>query len=349
MNFRILLFPFSLLYGVGVAIRNFLFDKKILPSQSFPVPVICVGNLTVGGTGKTPHVEYVLNHFSGTKKVAVLSRGYGRKTKGFMEVVAGMNALQCGDESLQIKSKFPLAKVVVCEDRVEGIKRILNSSNKIDLILMDDGFQHRYVKPSLSILLTAYSNLFTNDFLLPAGNLREHKSAASRAQVIVVTKCPPEMQPDEKSEIVRKINPQPKQKVLFSSFTYGNLISLHDSAHTKSLNELRKTDVVLFTGIADSTPLQDALKEKCNQQVLISFPDHHAFSEGNLRAVRQKFDNIASPEKIIITTEKDVARLADSQFATLLKPLPVFYLPVSVSFFRDDEKVFSVILDSNAR
>lgn len=347
MNWRLLLFPFSVLYGTAVWFRNWLFDMGIMKTGTFSVPVICVGNISSGGTGKTPHAEYLIRFFlNKEKKVAVLSRGYGRKTSGYLEVTEFTQAVDCGDEPLQMKLKFPECIVAVCEKRTNGINRLLTSENRPDIIILDDAFQHRYVKPQKNILLTSLNHLYSEDYLLPAGNLREFRSGADRADVIIVTKCPENISDQEKTAIRNIIKTKTHQQLLFSHLVYSNPVSLN-SHESKPLDEFKKAHILLFTGIADSRPLQNFLNEKCNQQVLISFPDHHYYSESNLKAIKQKFDNIASPEKIIITTEKDAVRLLNHPAESILKSLPVFYIPVFVSFSDDDKNKFSEFLNSH--
>lgn len=294
---RKLAFPFSLLYGAIVFLRNRFYDWGIFTSRTFDTPVICIGNLSAGGTGKTPMTEWLISHLQDTYKVAVLSRGYRRKTKGFVWATAESTPLEIGDEPSQIVQKYPKIVLAVDGNRRRGIQKII-SEKKPDLILLDDAFQHRRVKPRFSILLTAYGNLYTDDKYLPAGNLRDHKREAVRADIIIITKCPPDLSTEERETLRAKIGPLPQQELLFSSLQYGSVLK-GDS--TLSLEELAKMSFTLVTGIAKPEILANYLRDKGITFEHLSYPDHHYFSENEVRMLNEK--------EAILTTEKDYMRL----------------------------------------
>lgn len=322
---RRLLFPFSLLYDLATTIRNKLFDLNILKSRQFSVPVIVVGNLSTGGTGKSPMIEYLIRLFEDNYRIGVVSRGYKRKTKGFLEVETSHSAAEVGDEPLQIKKKFPEIVVAVSEKRAVGIEKI---QKKVDLVLLDDAFQHRYVKPDFTILLTSYGDLYSDDFILPAGNLRESRRGASRADVIVVTKCPPNLSDHERNGIRKKLKPLAKQKVFFSTIAYSN--EIHSASDAKTLDFLKGRNFTLITGIANPTPLVNFLKGKDLEFHHRAFPDHHHFSDPELKEL--------DAQNIILTTEKDYVRLQP-----FLENSHIYYLPIKMSFMHEDQKLNHLI------
>ncbi|MBU2994997.1 tetraacyldisaccharide 4'-kinase [Cellulophaga baltica] len=294
--FKILVFPISLVYALVVYLRNFLFDKGFFASKSYNTPTICVGNLSVGGTGKTPMIEYLIDVLKPTSNIAVLSRGYGRKSKGFQLADKFTTVEVLGDEPFQIYSKFPTIAVSVDADRQNGIS-ILQETIKPDVILLDDAFQHRKVRPKFSVLLTAYDNLFVNDWYLPTGTLRDSKLEAKRAGVIVVTKCPENISKEEQHKIVKKINPHKKQEVLFSYLKYDNQLKGLEIP----LESLQNRKVTLVTGIANPKPLV-AFLEKNNVTVEhLEYRDHHFFTDNEIALFNSK--------DLILTTEKDYVRL----------------------------------------
>jgi tetraacyldisaccharide 4'-kinase len=346
MHLRKLLLPFSWLYGMVTGARNFFYDKGILSSRKFDVPVICVGNLSTGGTGKTPHVEYIVRLLSrgglseiNNSIVATLSRGYGRNSKGFLVAKPNMTSEILGDEPLQYALKFPESIVAVGENRVNAIEHLLSEFPGIDAVIMDDGFQHRSVKPGLSILLTDYSGLFTRDFLLPAGNLRENRNGFKRADLIIVTKCP-SLSEKEKQNIIHEIHVLPGQKVLFSYFRYGELVPFRDVYDKIDLLQLKEYHVLLLTGIANPKSLVAFLNDAVFELHPLKFPDHHTFSKSDLVTVRKKFDNIVAQKKIIVTTEKDFVRLHKENLKAVIHGLPFYYLPVTAKFDAEDKKIF---------
>lgn len=307
---RVLLSPLALLYGCAVWLRNRLFDAGWLPQESFSVPVICIGNLTAGGTGKTPHTEYIIRLLSRQFRVAVLSRGYRRASKGFVLASPETPVTQLGDEPYQMKQKFPQVTVAVDANRRRGIHRLLPL--KPDVILLDDAFQHRYVRPTLSLLLTDYHRLMTRDCLLPAGRLREPLSGKKRAQVLVVTKCPPRLSSEECAAIRQELQPLPHQQVYFTSLVYGQLQQVFQPGCTEDLQAIRPTDtVLLITGIAQPQPLMERIRACTTQITHLDYPDHHTFTQTEQQRMEDTFHRLrANGGCWVVTTEKDATRLA---------------------------------------
>ncbi len=322
-NLRKLLFPFSVIYQGVTEVRNKLYDRNILSSESYELPVIAVGNLNMGGTGKSPMIEYLLNFLEDKRRVAVLSRGYKRKSKGFRLVEQTDEASSSGDEPLQFKNKFPDALVAVDANRREGIAELLKLSP--DLILLDDAYQHRKVKAGFYILLTAYDDLYVHDLVLPAGNLRESRAGARRADVIVVTKCPGNLNFSEMEDIKRRLRPEDGQSVYFTTIKYAERIK--GNKQEVLLRELRESNFALVTGIANPKPLLEFLKKQGISYKHYKFPDHHNFSTKEIAQLKT--------ENILITTEKDYMRLKNSIAAEKL-----FYLPIEVDFLQFGEKFF---------
>ena len=319
---RKILFPFAVLYGFITSFRNFLFDKGILKSHSFDLPIIAVGNLSVGGTGKTPQIEYLIRLLSPTNKIATLSRGYKRKSEGFILADASSNAEILGDEPFQFYQKFPNILVAVDANRKNGIEQLIQISQP-DIILLDDAFQHRKVKAGFYILLTAYNDLYANDFILPTGNLRESRSGAERANIVVVTKCPPNLSDKEKNDIERKLQLESLQKLFFTSIAYDEFIFSEESQI--SVSEIKNSEKLLLAGIAKPEPYFDYLKNE--KDVVLTYPDHHHFSEKDIAEIKEK-----SKDKIIITTEKDFVRLKGN-----LPKEQLFYLPIKSEFLQNQE------------
>ena len=332
---RILLFPFAILYGFITSIRNFLFDKGILKSTSFSVPVIAVGNLSVGGTGKTPQIEYLIRLLSEKFKVATLSRGYKRKSEGFILADDSVNAEIIGDEPFQYYKKFPKIRVAVDADRTNGIQKLLNQINPPEIILLDDAYQHRKVKADLYILLTAYNDLYADDFMLPTGNLRESRSGADRAKIVIVTKCPESLSLDEKNKIKSKLKLKPHQQLFFTSINYEETVFSKETEIP--VTEIQKMDKVLLAGIAKPEPFFNYLKKPNDD--LLKFPDHHDFSDDEIVEIKAK-----SSDKLIITTEKDYVRIADK-----FPKEQLFYLPIQSSFLENrnnfDETILQFVND----
>ena len=315
---RILLFPFAILYGFITSVRNFFFDKGILKSTSFDIPVIAVGNLSVGGTGKTPQIEYLIRLLSENYKLATLSRGYKRKSEGFILANSTSNAEILGDEPFQYFQKFPQVQVAVDANRTNGIQQLLAQKNPPDIILLDDAFQHRKVKADFYILLTAYTDLYYDDFILPTGNLRESRSGAYRAKIVIVTKCPESLSLDEKNKIKSKLNLNSNQKLFFTSISYENAVFSKNAQI--AVAEIKKMDKVLLAGIAKPEPFYNYLKKEGDE--ILKFPDHHNFSDAEIADIKAKANS-----KLIITTEKDYVRIADK-----FPNEQLFYLPIQSCF-----------------
>lgn len=336
---RILLFPFSLIYGAIVWLRNKLFDKKILSSTSFNLPLIGVGNLSAGGTGKSPLVEFLLNAFQHQYKMGVLSRGYKRKTKGYALANEHSTALEIGDEPMQFHNKFPGVAVAVGEERIVAIPQLLHDRPNTEVVILDDAFQHRYVKPGLNILLTDHNNLFTRDWYLPTGDLRDIKSSYKRADIIVVTKCKPNLQQQEKEEIIREINPLPHQHVFFTAIEYGQPYHIV-TKESRALNE--KTEVLLVSGIANPRPLKKYLSDYAETYYEILYSDHHIFTIDDWKEIRKRFETMQSQNKMILTTEKDAVRLA--KFNQDLLAYPFYVIPMQVRFLFNEEQAFTGLI-----
>jgi tetraacyldisaccharide 4'-kinase len=317
-------------------VRNKLYDWKVFKSVRFNLPVICVGNLVVGGSGKSPVTEYLVDLLAG-KKIAILSRGYGRVTKGFLLADKNSTSLTIGDEPLQFYSKFPEVTVAVCEDRVKGINKLLDDH---DVVILDDAFQHRAVTPGYNILLFEYDKLLKKQYLLPAGNLREPFNGYRRAQSIMVTKTPERLDPAKKLMCTNKFENNFQKNLLFSTLSYQDLISFNKK-ESRSCESIKKDTVVfLWTGIANPKPLISYLS---GFPILLKhqgFPDHHQFTRKELMGLIEEFKSDTSIEKMIITTEKDVQRLLNAPLKELLLNLPVFYLPVKIKILNEDKLTF---------
>lgn len=311
---RLLLYPFSVLYDAITSMRNYAFDKGILEQKEYDIPIIAVGNLSTGGTGKTPMIEFFIRQFAG-KKIGVLSRGYGRTSSGYIELSENDSAERAGDEPLQIKRKFKDSIVsAVCEKRVDGIERLLKDHN-LEVLLLDDAFQHRYVKASHYVLLTSFDKLYVDDYVLPAGNLRESRRGAHRAQIIIVTKCPAAISIHEMNEIKMRLKLLPGQQVYFSYIGYES--TLHGVGQKVLLNELRDQEVTVVTGIAKPQPFLEHLNKFIKIEHL-QYSDHHNFTLQEVKTMRNK--------KMVITTEKDFMRLKKYQLKNL------YYLPIQTEF-----------------
>ena len=332
---RILLLPISLLYHIVLTIRHKLYDWHILKTTRFENPMICVGNLSLGGTGKTPHTEYLVNLLKDNYRVAALSRGYGRKTKGFKLAETTSTYEDLGDEPLQYFRKFPEIQVAVDEDRVDGVRKLLKSKNAPEVILLDDAFQHRSIEAGLNILLTEYQHLYCDDFLVPTGTLRDLKSAAKRAHIIVVTKSPRDLSEAAQTAIKAKFKPQEHQKVYFSYLEYAPLQPLNEVAKAVSIDDA--DSVLAFCGIANSQPFVEELKKQYKTVDFLHFADHHAYTIEDTSNIIKRFESIASEKKIIVTTEKDAVRLTNSPYLCQFECAPLYVLPVSVRFFEEEK------------
>lgn len=330
-----LLFPFSILYDAITSIRNRLYDNGLRPSAKFEIPVISIGNLSVGGTGKTPMVEYLVRLLKNDYRLATLSRGYGRKTKGIRIANNQDDASAIGDEPFQFYTKFKDGIIVaVGEERAFAIPHILDQHPDTNLILLDDAFQHRRVTPDFQILLTDFNNLFTRDLLLPAGRLRESRTGASRADIIVVTKCPPKITADRMIEIENSIRKYSKRPVFFTSISYGNILPVKGTCISKP------EKIILVTGIANADPLKGYLHTHYNLVRHFSFPDHHVYSEKDLKNIC----SAARQEKaVVVTTEKDVAKMQVDVFTSF--SVSLHYLPIEVEFLKSGKEFDEIILN----
>lgn len=343
---RIILWPFSLLYRMVVYFRNMLFDLKVLPSVSFKMTVLSVGNITAGGTGKTPHVEYLAGLLHKRYRIAVLSRGYKRRTRGFLKVSPGSAVAEVGDEPLQIKRKFPVVDVAVDRRRVSGIRKLAEMKPRIQAVILDDAFQHRYVRPELSILLVDYNRPVFEDMLLPAGDLREPWKNAVRADMIIITKCPSKLKSNDKAHFISQLKIRPDQEIFFTRYVYGSPVPVFSGKKNKlkSLNykTLRKEDpyVLLVTAIADPAPLRNHLSGFVNVVGELSYADHHQFSYRDLEAISKQYYNIRKKAKYIFVTEKDALRLGELKIRVKHLRKAFYYIPVEVQFLSGGEKQF---------
>lgn len=335
---KILLLPFSLVYGFFSFVFSALYDYKFLDSTSFSIPVINVGNLTVGGSGKTPHTEYLIRLLKPHINVAVLSRGYKRKTKNFKAVNLRDNVHSVGDEPLLYKRKYNDIGVYVHVSRSEGIPAILMGAPNTQVILLDDAYQHRAVKPGLNILLTQYDKPFSKDFFLPSGRLREWRSAYKRANMIIVSKCPKNIGEEDRKKLLQQINPLPHQSVFFSYYNYQLPYYIYNPAQTVRLDP--EVHVLLVSAIASTTYMLQYLNENTANLSVMEYVDHHVFTAHELSQIKRHFDQIPSEKKIILTTEKDATRLDLHRKFILEQKIPIFVLPVDVRFHFDEQEQF---------
>ncbi|MCU0377396.1 MAG: tetraacyldisaccharide 4'-kinase [Bacteroidales bacterium] len=330
----ILLWPAAVIYGSVVALRNILYDLDVLRGHRFPLPVICVGNITAGGTGKTPHVIYIAGKLSEMMDVAVLSRGYLRKSRGFRHVTPESSVTLSGDEPLLMARSLTRASIFVDRDRANGIREILRTTPSAEAVILDDGFQHRAVKAGLNILLTSYNRLMTHDRLLPLGMLRENLRGMSRADIIIVTKAPQDITEEQTDRIRREINPGPRQSLFFTCLAYRKPVPLFNSGQR---DITPGTAILLVTGIAEPEPLKSYLMNMSGEVTHLSFPDHHHFSDSDLKRITEAFDLITAKERLIITTEKDGVRLKEiTNIADYVRE-SMYYIPVGVVFIKDEE------------
>ncbi len=334
-SFRILLLPFAILFWIIVVIRNWLYNRNILKSTSFGLPLICVGNLSVGGTGKSPMVEFLVLHLKNQYKVATLSRGYKRKTKGYALANENTTAIDIGDEPMQFHRKFPDVPVAVGEERIVAIPQLLHDRPETEVVILDDAFQHRSIRAGFNILLTDYSNLFTRDFFLPTGDLRDQRSSYKRADLIVVTKCNPAITQEERQAIIKEIDPLPHQKVFFAAIAYGTPYHI-TNRDFHLLDE--HTEVLLVTGIANPRPLKQFLEERIQTYSMINYNDHHIFSIDDWKEIKKRFENMEASKKIILTTEKDAMRLL--KFRHEIDGIPFYVMPIEHKFLFQQEMEF---------
>jgi tetraacyldisaccharide 4'-kinase len=333
---RLLLFPFSLVYWGVIAIRNKLYDWNISRSTQFGLPLICIGNLSVGGTGKSPMVEYLVWLLKDRFHVATLSRGYKRKTKGYALANKNTTALEIGDEPMQFHIKFPTIPVAVGEERLVAIGQLLHDRPETQLIVLDDAFQHRAVRAGLNILLTECDRLFTRDFYLPTGNLRDLKSRYKNAEIIVVTKCDPGISVEKKQSIIREIHPVQNQLIFFTTLRYGKAYHI---MRRESLEITPELTPLVVSGIANPGPFRDWLGANCGGYEFVQFSDHHIFSIDDLRGIKKRFDSLTAQNKVILTTEKDAVRLL--KFGAEIGKWPLYVLPVRHDFLFGEGEIFN--------
>lgn len=331
---KVLLSPLSLLYGVITGARNFLFRTGLLKSRHFKVPIICVGNITVGGTGKTPHTEMLIAELKKEFRVACLSRGYKRKTSGFVLATADSTAREIGDEPKQIKQKFPDIIVACDSKRVRGIEKLMALPEPPEVIVLDDAFQHRYVQADKNIVLMDYNRPVYQDMLLPAGRLRENMTALKRADYIICTKCPAQLLPIERRIVSKHLKIKPYQQLFFTTQTYGSIRQL--GGETASIAPGKSSTILCVTGIAQPAPYIAYLKTLAAKVVALPFADHHDFSERNIKEIERKFEEISSREKYIFTTEKDAVRLQEMKLPNNLKR-HIYYVPVTPAFLQRED------------
>lgn len=340
----LLLYPLSWIYGLIIYIRNQMYDLGVLKSMEFDVPVISIGNITVGGTGKTPQVEYLVNLLQGKYEVATLSRGYKRKTSGFRLVEQNSTATEVGDEPLQIKNKYPNISVAVCENRVIGVEKLLGSeSGKIpDVVLLDDAFQHRKIVAGINILLIDYNRQLKGDTLLPAGRLREGMIQMRRANIIVFTKCPNEVTPIMRRILQKDVRLKPYQSLFFTALDHGNILPVFSAPNPdKTFYTEKSYSIIVLTGIAAPNLIYTHLKQYSRKIEIVSYPDHYYFTLSDIESVMNKFDNLQTDKKMIITTEKDSMRLKDMTNLPENFKMNLYYLPVKIKFLDEGENEFN--------
>lgn len=342
----ILMLPLGAVYGIIGLIRRGLYKIRWLHSYRSTLPTICIGNLAVGGTGKTPMVEYLIRLFQTDRRVATLSRGYRRKTKGYLSsdnADVEVTAATFGDEPTQLHHKFPDVQVVVCEDRAEGLQRLERAATPPDVVLLDDAYQHLSVRCDLNLLLTDYARPYYNDFPMPAGRLREFPSAAANADAVIVTKCPESLTEEEASGIRKKLKLTPSQSCFFTTLQYDEPVPITPVAEQMPLTP--GSSVVLLTGIANSKPIQQKVSKQFSDIEIISYGDHHSFTTKEMAELCKKTAG-KGKDTVIITTEKDAARLRDTHIRNLTEHLPIFALPVRVTFLFEKEEAFLLMVKS---
>lgn len=349
----LLLYPISKIYGVVMAVRNKMFDYGILKQQEFDIPIVVVGNIAMGGTGKTPHVEYIVESLLGKYNIGVLSRGYRRATKGFVLASPQSRPEDIGDESYQIYRKFgPDITVAVCEKRADGIRQMREINPALNMIILDDAFQHRYVKPSVSVILTEYNRPVFNDKILPYGRLRESARALNRADMVVVTKCPVDMKPMHYRLFEENLKLFPFQKLYFSRYNYGHLVPIFPDEVTDipALDNLRANNSILvITGVANPKPFVRFLRRNKAKVKLKRFTDHHNFTASDMEEIARLFDELPSANKFIVTTEKDAVRILNNPYFHHRLKKSIFYVPIKVEFIDRGEAEFTAGIEKTIR
>lgn len=337
-----ILFPLTMWYAICVWIRNRMFDAGIKRQTSPKVTTIGVGNLCAGGAGKTPHVEYLLRLLSDHYSTALLSRGYHRKSRGFILDDGSHNANRLGDEPAMVAEKFPKVQVAVCEKRVVGVEKLMQQPQPPQVVVLDDSFQHRYIKPTINILLTEYDHPYYKDHIMPYGSLREGRSGRFRANIVIVTKSPEKLNPVDKHNIVSRLKLKPFQKVFFSYIHYLDPLPLMGNT---ALPLKTIESVLLVTGIANPEPIHQYVSSFCEVS-LMRFADHHRFTVSDIKRIRRTFVQMSSPRKLILTTEKDAARLRDLADKEVMAGLPIYYLPIEVRIHQNKDMNFDQTVET---
>ncbi|HPC99194.1 MAG TPA: tetraacyldisaccharide 4'-kinase [Bacteroidales bacterium] len=352
---NILLWSVSIIYGMVTGLRNFLYNTGVLSSREFSLPVICVGNITVGGTGKTPHCEYLIDLLKDRFRVALLSRGYRRKTNGFVMARPASGAAEIGDEPAEIKARFPDVTIAVDGNRTRGIENILREKPETEVIILDDGFQHRRITPGLSILLTDYGRLMIHDHLLPYGELRESLRNMSRADIILVTKCPPDLSPIQRRIVVKDMKKAAYQKLYFTTYKYGNPLPVFKSGiysgdDSGSYEQKNISGVLILTGIANPAPFNEYVETMFTKTRKLNYPDHHNFGEEDLKRIDAELAGLPAGRRLILTTAKDAVRLREltGLITDELKKI-FYYIPVQVDFLNDDRDEFNRLITEYVR
>ena len=340
-SFRLFLFPLAIVYGGILSFRNWLYQKKIIGAVNFNLPIIGVGNLSVGGTGKSPMVDFLVSFLKTDYPIATLSRGYKRRTSGYVLANEQTTAIEIGDEPMQFHLSHPDIAVSVCEKRIEAIPQLLFDRPETKLVILDDAFQHREIIAGFNIILTDYANLYTRDFYLPTGDLRDQKESADRADVIVVTKCPSSLSQQERYEIMQELNPLSNQHVFFTKIEYETPFHII-TKEVKSLS--RQNEILLVCGIANPQPLTDYIHESTKTYDALFYSDHHIYTVENLNEIEERYSQIRDDQKMIITTEKDAVRLI--KFKDRIAHLPLYVLPISVGFLFEQEEEFKSLISS---
>ncbi|MBK7629073.1 MAG: tetraacyldisaccharide 4'-kinase [Bacteroidales bacterium] len=347
-NKNILLYPLARIWGMITGFRNFLYNSGVLKSVEFHLPVICVGNITVGGTGKTPHTEYIADLLRKNFKVATLSRGYKRTSRGFRIASPETAVREIGDEPMQMFRKLSGVLVAVDRNRVNGVNRVLEEAPDTEVIILDDAFQHRRITPGFSILLTDFERLIVRDHLMPFGSLRESAGNMRRADIIIVSKSPENISPIQRRIIVKEIDKSPYQNLYFTSMVYKDPLpvfeNLSENAEKPDLMDPVNCGIVLITGIANPQPFKEYLLKSFGEIIHLSFPDHYAFREKDIQAIALSYQNLKSTTKYLITTEKDAVRLRE--FTNIAEPLKsaFFYIPIGIHFLNDDKDEFDNLI-----
>ena len=336
----ILLYPFSILYGSILYLRNKFYDWNIFKSTRFGFPTISVGNLSLGGTGKTPHTEYLIRLLHKDFKITTLSRGYKRKTKGFYLANESTSVTEIGDEPLQYHIKFKDINVAVDEKRVHGVEQIIKESPETNLIILDDAYQHRAISPGLNILITEYNNLYINDTVIPSGRLREFKKGSERADIIIVSKTKAVLAQKEKNDLIKRLKPKTHQKVFFSYIKYGETSAFTAIAKKTIQNNTKDAAVLVLTGIAKPAPLLNHLRQKYTNINHIQFSDHHNYNQSNVDRIISAYHKLEGNNKFIISTEKDIMRLSLPEILKKLQNIPIFYISIEIRFHDNDKMEF---------